>query len=220
MSNEPRSIATAVSVQASVPGRWIGERGVCVETGDATLARFAQLQAGHFPELEDVIPADGSLLLVLKPGAAISAALRRALAAPPVSTGETAPVTHTIGVRYGGEDGPDLVRLAERAGLDVPGYIARHGAAEYTVAFLGFQPGFPYLHGLPAALHAPRRPTPRVRVPAGSVAIGGAYTGVYPAAGPGGWQIIGRTTAVMFDPDRPDPALVLPGDRVRFVADD
>lgn len=221
MSHAPRSIVAANPPDApALPGRWIGERGWCVDTGDATLDRFAQLQASHFPELDDVIPADGSLLLVLKPGAVVSAALRDALSASPAQTGVIEPVTHTLHVRYGGDAGPDLARLADLAGLDTTAFVACHCAAEYTVAFLGFQPGFPYLRGLPAALHAARRPTPRVRVPAGSVAIGGVYTGIYPSSGPGGWQIVGRTTAVMFDPRRPDPALVLPGDRVRFVADD
>ncbi|MDA8255494.1 MAG: carboxyltransferase domain-containing protein, partial [Betaproteobacteria bacterium] len=80
-----------------------------------------------------------------------------------------------------------------------------------------FQPGFPYLRGLPRALHAPRRTSPRVHVAAGSVATGGTYGGIYPASGPGGWQIIGRTRSVLFDPQRDAPALLMPGDRVRFV---
>lgn len=208
--------------QMSAPfqGRWIGERGWCVETGEATLARYVQLQSGGFSELEDVIPADGTLLLVFKRGAVASDALRAALIAPVVTATPLERITHTLRVRYGGEAGPDLAGLASRAGLDTAGYIDRHCAIEYTVAFLGFQPGFPYLHGLPPTLHAARRATPRVRVPAGSVAIGGAYTGIYPASGPGGWQIIGQTAALIFDPHRPEPALMLPGDRVRFVAYD
>ena len=198
---------------------WIGDRGICVQTEDSTLARYAQLR-GQYAELEDVIPADGTLLLILRRGASLSSALYDALNAPL----DTAPVlealTHTIKVRYGGEAGPDLARLAEQAGLDPASYVARHCAAEYTVGFLGFQPGFPYLRGLPEALRAPRRATPRVHVPVGSVAIGGAYTGIYSVSGPGGWHIIGHTEAPIFDPDRPDPALLLPGDKVRFVADD
>lgn len=199
---------------------WIGERGVCVQTGDSTLARYAQLQSRQYAELEDVIPADGSLLLVLRRGASLSPALREALIAPIEATALLEPITHTIKVRYGGDAGPDLARLAKQAGLDPASFVARHCAAEYTVAFLGFQPGFPYLRGLPQALHVPRRATPRLHVPGGSVAIGGAYTGIYPTSGPGGWHIIGHTETVMFDPSRPDPALLLPGDHVRFVADD
>jgi KipI family sensor histidine kinase inhibitor len=120
-------------------------------------------------------------------------------------------------VRYGGEHGPDLQRVADHAGLSTTDVIARHAVAEYTVAMLGFAPGFPYLLGLDAALATPRLATPRTRVPAGSVAIGGAQTGLYPQASPGGWNLIGRTDRVLFDPQRDPPALLAPGDRVRFV---
>jgi KipI family sensor histidine kinase inhibitor len=122
-----------------------------------------------------------------------------------------------IPVRYGGEHGPDLQRVADHAGLSTTDVIARHAVAEYTVAMLGFAPGFPYLLGLDAALATPRLATPRTRVPAGSVAIGGAQTGLYPQPSPGGWNLIGRTDRVLFDPRRDPPALLAPGDRVRFV---
>jgi 5-oxoprolinase (ATP-hydrolysing) subunit B len=197
--------------------RWIGERGLRVEAGDATLARYAVLAARHFSEIEDVIPADGSLLLVLRRGAGVSPELYAALTAPLPSASPAAGTLHEIAVEYGGAAGPDLAALAQQAGMSADDMIVHHLAAEYTVAFLGFQPGFPYLKGLPPALHAPRRAVPRVLVEAGSVAIGGAYTGIYPAAGPGGWHVIGRTKAVLFDPRRDAPTLLLPGDRVRFV---
>lgn len=196
---------------------WVGERGLRVETGAATLAFYGVLTARQPREVEDVIPADDSVLVILRPGVELSAALRAVLAAP----GEGAPVwsgtLHAVPVVYGGTAGPDLPALAERAGMDEATYIDSHAAAEFTVAFLGFQPGFPYLKGLPSPLHAPRRPTPRVRVAAGSVAIGGRYAGIYPAAGPGGWQIIGRTSVDLFDPQRDPPTLLLPGDKLRFV---
>jgi len=195
----------------------VSERGIRIETGEATLARHAMLAAQHFAEVEDVIPADGSLLLVLRRGAAVSANLRAALTAPLAGMPAVSGARHEIRVEYGGAAGPDLPALAEQAGLDVAAYINSHAAAEYTVAFLGFQPGFPYLRGLPRALHAPRQASPRTRVAAGSVAIGGTYTGIYPASGPGGWQIIGHTTAIVFDPRREAPALLMPGDQVRFV---
>lgn len=198
--------------------RWVSERGLLVATGDATLARYDLIFSQNFPEVEDMIPADGSLLLVLRPGAAVSKALREALVSPLADPQEAVGKRHEIVVEYGGVAGPDLPALAEQAGLDVATYINCHAAAEYTVVFLGFQPGFPYLRGLPSALHAPRRTSPRVRVAAGSVAIGGAYAGIYPADGPGGWQIIGRTTANLFDSQRPAPALLMPGDRLRFVS--
>ena len=202
---------------ASVPTwRWVSECGLRLLTGGNTLALHAQLGSQKFPEIEDIIPADGSLLLVLRRGAGISPELRFALEAPlrdrPVVQGRLT----RVAVRYGGRWGPDLAALADSAGLSQDEWIARHAAAEYRVAFLGFQPGFPYLTGLPDALRAPRRAEPRIRVPAGSVAIGGAYAGIYPQMGPGGWQLVGRTEITLFDPQSPSPALFAPGDRVRF----
>ena len=125
-----------------------------------------------------------------------------------------------IPVCYGGEFGPDLADVATHADTTSNDVIARHTAAEYTVAMLGFAPGFPYLLGLDSALHMPRRTTPRTRVPAGSVAIGGAQTGIYPSELPGGWQLIGRTPLALFDPQSEPPCLLGPGDRVRFRAID
>jgi KipI family sensor histidine kinase inhibitor len=121
-----------------------------------------------------------------------------------------------IPVCYGDAYGPDLDAVAAHAGLDARDVIARHVQADYRVAMLGFMPGFPYLLGLDATLHAPRRASPRTRVPAGSVAIGGAQTGIYPRELPGGWQLIGRTPLTLFDPLREQPALLRPGQRVRF----
>ncbi|MGH8111030.1 MAG: 5-oxoprolinase subunit PxpB [Rhodanobacteraceae bacterium] len=123
-----------------------------------------------------------------------------------------------IPVCYGGESGPDLEAVARHAEIDPDQVVARHVAIEYTVAMLGFAPGFPYLLGLDAALHVPRRANPRTRVPAGSVAIGGAQTGIYPGELPGGWNLIGQTPLVLFDPQREPPCLLAPGDRVRFRA--
>jgi KipI family sensor histidine kinase inhibitor len=158
------------------------------------------------------------VLLILHRGEAVSAALRQALVDASLDEPPMASATlHEIAVEYGGVVGPDLAELAQQAGMDRATYINSHSAVEYAVAFLGFQPGFPYLSGLPSGLRAPRRASPRVRVPAGSVAVGGGYCGIYPASGPGGWHLIGRTDAVLFDPQRAAPALLLPGDRVRFV---
>jgi KipI family sensor histidine kinase inhibitor len=121
-----------------------------------------------------------------------------------------------IPVCYGDAFGPDLDAVAAHAGLDASDVIERHANAEYRVAMLGFMPGFAYLLGLDPALHAPRRASPRTRVPAGSVAIGGAQTGIYPRELPGGWQLIGRTPLALFDASRTPPALLRPGQRVRF----
>lgn len=198
--------------------RWVGDRGLRLATGDATLAWYMALVARRFEELEDIILADGNLLLILRRGRGVSEALRGALLEPPPADARTSSGRlHEIRVEYGGAAGPDLPMLAALAGMDAAGYINCHAAVDYEVAFLGFQPGFPYLRGLPRALHAPRRASPRVQVAAGSVAIGGAYTGIYPASGPGGWHIIGRTPSALFDAQRDPPALLMPGDRVRFV---
>lgn len=113
-------------------------------------------------------------------------------------------------------DGEDLSVVAERTGLSVTDVVARHSTPWYEVGLVGFAPGFAYLGELDPRLVLPRRAEPRSRVPAGAVAIGGAHTGVYPFATPGGWHLIGRTDAVLFDPHRAAPALLRLGDRVRF----
>ena len=125
--------------------------------------------------------------------------------------------TVEIPVVYGGEAGPDLTIVAEHAGLSPSQVVELHASIDYVVWFLGFQPGFPYLGGLPAQLATPRRAEPRVSVPAGSVAIGGAQTGIYPLSTPGGWNLIGRTELPLFNPTLAEPVLLRPGDTVRFI---
>ncbi|MRT54834.1 5-oxoprolinase subunit PxpB [Enterobacteriaceae bacterium RIT693] len=122
-----------------------------------------------------------------------------------------------IPVVYGGEAGPDLDAVARQNDLTPAQVVALHSSAEYIVYFLGFQPGFAYLGGLPETLTTPRRAEPRLQVAAGSVGIGGSQTGIYPLATPGGWQIIGRTPLSLFNPGKSSPTLLLPGDSVRFV---
>jgi len=131
---------------------------------------------------------------------------------PQTSVGQTI----TIPVIYGGENGPDLQALADARNLTAAEFITLHRDTEYSVAAIGFSPGFPYLQGLSPQLHQPRHSTPR-KVPAGSVAIAGDQTGIYPFASQGGWHVIGRTDLALFDPHREQPALLLPGDKVRFV---
>ena len=128
-----------------------------------------------------------------------------------------APVRHEIPVCYGGAAGVDLEELAGERGMSAASFAAMHSEAEYRVAFVGFSPGFAYLAGLPGALESRRLPAPRVHVPWGSVAIGGPYTGVYPESGPGGWRLIGRSPAALFDVRGDPPARLAPGDVVRFV---
>ena len=122
-----------------------------------------------------------------------------------------------IPVVYGNAAGPDLGEVARHAGLSEKQVVELHSSVEYVVWFLGFQPGFPYLGGLPEPLITPRRGEPRLLVPAGSVGIGGQQTGIYPLASPGGWQLIGHTSLALFDPKREEPVLLRPGDTVRFV---
>lgn len=127
------------------------------------------------------------------------------------------PRTVEIPTVYGGEFGPDLEFVAEHNGLDVEEVIRFHSSVDYLVYMLGFTPGFPYMGGMPIAIATPRLETPRPHVPAGSVGLAGQQTGIYPIESPGGWQIIGRTPLVLFDPHRDPPALLAAGDRVRFV---
>jgi len=122
-----------------------------------------------------------------------------------------------IPVVYGGAGGPDLGEVARHAGLSEKQVVELHSSIDYVVWFLGFQPGFPYLGGLPEQLATPRRAEPRLQVPAGSVGIGGAQTGIYPLMSPGGWQLIGHTPLPLFDSKRDEPVLLRPGDTVRFV---
>lgn len=210
--------------------RWVGDRGILVEfprhelslANASARALHSHLMRLNLTAVEDLVPAANSLLVVLRPGADPGSALQAILDAPRPPEEDPAACAqsrlHTLRVAYGGENGIDLAEVARLHGMRVEEAIALHSSVEYTVGFLGFTPGFGYLFGLPARLATPRLDVPRVRVPAGSVAIGGSFTGVYPAATPGGWRIIGRTDRVLFDPRRDPPALLRPGDRVRFVA--
>ena len=188
-------------------------------------ALAARIKLLRPPWLRDIVPAYASLALFIDPTAfahgiepLADAAhwLRKQAFDDGGDTGRTRTVE--IHVHYGGEDGPDLDALAAHAGLSARGVVQRHVAVEYSVAMLGFAPGFPYLLGLDPALAMPRLQTPRTRVAAGSVGIGGAQTGIYPHSGPGGWQIVGRTSQVLFDSTSDPPSLLAPGDRVRFIA--
>lgn len=198
-------------------------------------ALAAAIQAKRPPWLVDIVPAHATLALFVdvemldaeyplgaRPPLLWAEAWLRAQSLdtkavdPPVDLLEPA----VIPVRYGGEYGPDLDGIAAEAGMDAEATVAAHSGGKYRVAMLGFAPGFPYLSGLDPRLAVPRRATPRVRVAAGSVGIGGAQTGIYPRQGPGGWNIIGRTPLRLFDPAREPPCLLVPGQRVVFRAID
>jgi len=186
-----------------------------------------QIGLARPPWLRDIVPAYASLALFVDVGGLSQAPDPLAEAASWLQQqsfnddgdSDSGRVVE-IHVHYGGGDGPDLDALAAHAGMTAREVVERHVASEYTVAMLGFAPGFPYLLGLNQALAMPRLQTPRTRVGAGSVGIGGAQTGIYPRSGPGGWRIIGRTSQVLFDPARNPPSLLAAGDRVRFVAID
>ncbi|MDR3099010.1 MAG: 5-oxoprolinase subunit PxpB [Paraburkholderia sp.] len=172
--------------------------------------------------VREVVPGMNNLTITFDALTANAGALATALEAAWHEAEGAALAAHEsreveIPVSYGGTAGPDLTAVARHTGLAPAEVAARHAAGVYTVFFLGFQPGFAYLGGLDAALHTPRRREPRLAVPAGSVGIGGAQTGIYPAQAPGGWQLIGRTALALFDPARNPPTLLMPGDRVRFV---
>jgi KipI family sensor histidine kinase inhibitor len=176
------------------------------------------LDAAKLPHVQDVVPAYLALTVFYNPlhtsYAEIAKILLDACDRPTRSPSEAAePRDHLIPVHY---DGMDLDAVAAATGLSVGEVIEHHGTRAYTVDLLGFVPGFAYLSELDASLQLPRRAEPRPRVPAGSVAIAGAQTAVYPLDTPGGWHIIGRTTTVMFDPAREPAALLRAGDTVRF----
>jgi inhibitor of KinA len=205
-----------------------GDAGLVVEFGDAIdpeinhrVHALARALTEHLlPGLGEAVPSYRSLLVHYDPlclsyaevESFVSEALQRCEGATPPE-----PRLIEIPTVYGGEHGPDIGFVAEHNGLSVEEVVRLHSEATYTVYMLGFTPGFPYLGGLPNALAAPRLETPRQRVPAGSVGIAGAQTGVYPLATPGGWRLIGWTPVALFDPARTPPALLHPGDQVRFV---
>lgn len=204
---------------------WVSETaGVLDLPGEVTLERQRRIWwlASAFrerPGVREVVPGMNNLTVVVDPLASdavrlleeLQAGWDRSIAADPPARELRIPV------QYGGQAGPDLDLVAQHAGLSHAQIIELHAAAIYTVFFLGFLPGFAYLGGMDPRLGTPRRSEPRIEVPAGSVAIGGDQTGIYPMVSPGGWQIIGRTALKLFEPNRDPPALLRPGDRVRFV---
>jgi KipI family sensor histidine kinase inhibitor len=193
--------------------------------GNETAQRFAATVRGLGVEhgFGEPVPAMGSVLVPFDPDRiAIEAAIARLASidvlesAIPSDLGQERPPIE-LPVRYGGDDGPDLDAVARHAGLTPSDVIELHRSVDYRVLFLGFAPGFAYLGDLPERLSIPRLSTPRARVPAGSIGVAGRQTAVYPFASPGGWRLIGRTDADLWDVHRPSPALLVPGSRVRFV---
>ncbi|MGY1720006.1 allophanate hydrolase subunit 1 [Blastococcus sp. SYSU DS0552] len=194
-----------------------GDRAVLLEVADvaAIPGLRAALLAAPLAGQVDLVPAARTLLVLLDRPVTdldVTTLCRLAPAAPAAGPARAAVVLPVV------FDGPDLAEVARLTGRTADAVVAALTGTPLTVAFGGFAPGFGYLTGLPEELHVPRRATPRTRVPAGSVALAGPYAGVYPRASPGGWQLVGRTDAVLFDVGRDPPALLAPGTTVRFRA--
>jgi len=205
----------------------LGDSAVAIVFGTERSAELLQriqsaarsLESAAIAHVEDVVPAYLALTVFYDSLQVSYDEISRTLIAacdpakPTKARQDKAPREHRIPVRY---NGIDLDGVAAATGLSVEEVVARHSGKTYTVDLLGFVPGFAYLSELDAALQIPRRAQPRPRIAAGSVGIAAAQTAVYPLDTPGGWHIIGSTEIVMFDPARDRPALLAPGDTVRF----
>ncbi|TSB25724.1 5-oxoprolinase subunit PxpB [Streptomyces sp. NBC_01525] len=199
----------------------VGAHGLLLEldTADEVGALHAELlrraTAGTLPPVTEIVPAARTVFLDSLDDPRGFAADLETWDLPQLTAADRPGVE--IPVVY---DGPDLADVAALWGTTPDEVVRRHAATTFHVAFCGFAPGFGYLTGLPEEWHVPRRATPRTRVPVGAVALAGPYTGVYPRSSPGGWQLIGRTDAVLWDPRRENAALLTPGTRVHFVPRD
>lgn len=202
-----------------MPGiRTVGDRALLLEcdSTEEVLALADALRQARIPGVADIVPAARTVLVGLTdPG--LQASARALIAGIEIPATPPAPPRDpvVIDVVY---DGADLAEVATMLRLSADDVVAAHTGTPWRVAFGGFAPGFAYLAGGDPRLRVPRRAEPRTRVPAGSVALAGEFSGVYPRESPGGWQLIGRTEAVLWDVDRPAPALLTPGDWVLFRA--
>ncbi len=211
-----------------MPARFlsVGDRALAVEFGDhidrglsrAVLRLDRAIRAKRPSGVVETVPSFRSLLVHYDPLTTSRADLERLiLGLLDLNPGdEAAGRLWRVPVCYEGELAPDLAEVARLSGLAAEEIPALHAGTLYHVYMLGFLPGFPYLGDLPEALHLPRRPDPRVRVPAGSIAIATSLSAIYPYESPGGWHLVGATPLRFFDPARAPPALLAPGDAVRF----
>jgi KipI family sensor histidine kinase inhibitor len=192
-----------------------GDAALLVELDglDEVLGLAAVVGASSFDGVVDIVPAARTLLVVTEPGTALEPLVKQLTSLSFTSSGSSDGSTVEISVVY---DGPDLADVARLTGLSEDEVVEAHTGTPWRIAFGGFAPGFAYLTGGDPRLEVARRDEPRTTVAAGSVGLAGEYSGVYPRPSPGGWQLIGRTDAVLWDADRSPPALLAPGGTVRF----
>ncbi len=189
-----------------------GPEAWLVDDVDAPAAWASALGDMDIPGVVEIVPAEGTVVVrcTRERHDAVGEVLELVV---PRTAGHDTDAPLTIDVVY---DGPDIVDIADAASVSIDDVIRLHATGSYHVAFCGFSPGFAYLRGIDRRLHVPRRATPRASVPAGSIGVAAGYTCVYPSGSPGGWHLIGHTTASLWDVDRDPPALLQPGRAVRF----
>lgn len=211
----------------------LGDSAILVTLGDRIDSALSErtrsvaqtISDAALPWVTELVPGYASITVIIDPvavhrGPGMKQCMRQLEALVAADKGRRTPEAARvveIPVCYGGEFGADLTDVAARVSLSEDEVIQRHASASYTVGCIGFTPGFTYLIGLHASLAVPRKDVPQLEVPAGSVAIGGAQTGIYPQRSPGGWHIIGRTPLSLFNVNATPPALLQAGDRVRFI---
>jgi len=232
-TSRPESANTAAAAVRLFP---LGDAAVVLEFGQtispathqAIAAVAAYLQQHPVPGLREAVPGFTTLTVYydpwllsengrFQPYERATEVLRQLLPRALATALQTSATTVEIPVCYGGSFGPDLGEVAAHTGLSEAEVIARHAAPDYLVHLVGFVPGFPYLGGMDAALATPRKAQPRALVPAGSVGIAGLQTGIYSLPTPGGWQLIGRTPLLLFNPYWAQPSRLQAGQRLRFV---
>ena len=195
--------------------QWTSERSLCI--GGASPVAIADALRGTVG-IRDAVATEMAAFVTVDPlGSATPDSIARRLVDIKKKPAAEQRV-HGIPACYDSPFAPDLAEVASLAGMSEAQVIDLHTSTDFTVAFMGFAPGFGYLTGLPEVLQLPRLPSPRRRLEAGSVGIAGPYSGVYALPGPGGWRIIARTSAVMFGVEREEPSLLRAGDIVRFRA--
>ena len=233
MSNSPEPTAPLPPAVRLFP---LGDAAVVLEFGTrispdthrAIQAFSAYLSRHPFVGLRELVPAFTTLTVYYdpwllsengrqQPYEKVASVLQKMLPAAQATAAALEAPTVEIPVCYGGEFGPDFDFVARHTQMEPAEVIARHCAPEYLVHMIGFAPGFPYLGGLDARLHTPRKSKPRPVVPAGAVGIAGPQTGIYSLPTPGGWQLIGRTPLRLFNPERAQPSLLQAGQHLRFV---